>query len=275
MFGCNRARPAMHEFRQPIGFNLMDLQSVIKLQADSLYISRSNKEVLSGISFSVNSGEVYALLGGNGEGKSTTLLSFLGFLQPSRGSVRVKGREVKADVVAAREVIAYLPESASLYEHLNAYENIKYFLQLADAEAQHTDVEAALDRVSLDSKARHRKLSDYSKGMRQKVAIALSILRDTDILLLDEPTSGLDPGAIDEFHRIVRSLADSGKTILMVTHDVYGACQVADRIGLLRGGKLVGEFSTEGEARIDTETVHKAFSPNSPKSEVSSGLPAA
>jgi len=231
----------------------------MKLQADSLHITRSGKEVLSGISFAVDTGEVYALLGGNGAGKSTTLLSFLGFIPPSGGHVRVNDTDVGSDLAATRNVIAYLPESASLYEHLNAHENIQYFLQLAGSSANQTDIDSALDQVALAPEARSRKLRDYSKGMRQKVAIALSILRDTDILLLDEPTSGLDPSAIDEFHKIVRSLADSGKAILMVTHDVYGACQVADKIGLLSSGKLVGEFSAE-EGSIDTETVHKAFS---------------
>ena len=231
----------------------------MKLQADSLYISRSGKEVLSGVSFTVDTGEVYALLGGNGAGKSTTLLSFLGFLMPSSGHLRVNDIDVHTNIAGARKVIAYLPESASLYEHLNARENIDYFLQLADTSVGQDDIEAALDRVSLRPEARARKLRDYSKGMRQKVTIALAILRNTDILLLDEPTSGLDPNAIDEFHQIVRSLADSGKTILMVTHDVYGACQVADKVGLLHNGKLVGEFVSEGEG-IDTATVHKAFS---------------
>lgn len=216
--------------------------------------------MLSGISFAVDAGEVYALLGGNGAGKSTTLLSFLGFLSPTRGSVRVNGTDTTSDIVAARKAIAYLPESASLYEHLNAHENIRYFLELAGASATPDMIDAALDRVSLAADARRRKLREYSKGMRQKVAIALAILRDTDILLLDEPTSGLDPSAIDEFHQVVRSLADSNKTILMVTHDVYGACQVADKIGLLHKGALMGEFSAKGEDRIDTETVHRAFS---------------
>ena len=230
------------------------------LLADSVYVSRSNKSVLKGISFAVTSGEVYALLGGNGAGKSTTLLSFLGFLTPSQGRICVKGREVSADVQAARRSIAYLPESASLYEHLNAYENLKYFLRLANSNPEDAEVEGVLDQVSLAPLARSRKLSSYSKGMRQKVAVALAILRDTDILLLDEPTSGLDPSAIDEFHRLVRGLADSGKTILMVTHDVYGACQVADRIGLLSDGKLVGEFAAEEKQRIDIAAVHDAFS---------------
>ena len=234
----------------------------MKLQADSLHVTRSGKEVLSGITFTVDAGEVYALLGGNGAGKSTTLLSFLGFLAPSSGHIRINDKDVMSDKATARRVVAYLPESASLYEHLNAHENIAYFLQLANTSVSQNNIDAALDRVSLAPEARQHKLRDYSKGMRQKVAIALAILRDTDILLLDEPTSGLDPSAIDELHQIVRSLADSGKAILMVTHDVYGACQVADKIGLLRNGTLVGEFVADGEKRIDTETVHRAFSSN-------------
>ncbi len=244
------------------------MNGAIKLQADQLRINRSDKEVLNGISFSVRSSEVYALLGGNGAGKSTTLLSFLGFLPPAGGSVSVDGVDVSKDIRKARAAIAYLPESASLYEHLNAYENLGYFLQLAGVPDDRSAIEAALDRVQLDPESRQRKLKDYSKGMRQKVAIALAILRDTDILLLDEPTSGLDPGAIDEFHDLVRDLADSGKTILMVTHDVYGACQVADRIGLLRGGKLVGEFSAPDGGRIETEAVHRAFSGREARSAV-------
>ncbi len=233
---------------------------VMKLQADQLRVLRSGKEVLSGISFAVAGGEVYGLLGGNGAGKSTTLATFLGFLQPASGRVLVQGRDVGADLAAARSAIAYLPEAASLYEHLDARENLHYFLQLAGVASGAASIEAALDRVSLHADARGRRLRDYSKGMRQKVAIALAILRDTGILLLDEPTSGLDPTAIDEFHDLVRGLADAGKAILMVTHDVYGACQVADRIGLLRGGQLVDQFAAPAGGRIDTESVHRAFS---------------
>lgn len=231
-----------------------------KLRADRVEIIRSGKKVLGGISFGVASGEVYALLGGNGAGKSTTLLGFLGLLPLSGGRIYVNGLEVGSDLKKVREAIAFLPESVSLYEHLDAYENLRYFLQLAGARYDQSKVEAALDRVSLDLDSRGRKLAGYSKGMRQKVAIALAMLRDTEILLLDEPTSGLDPGAINEFHDLVRDLATSGKTVLMVTHDVYGACQVADRIGLMQDGKLVGEFTAADGERIRTETVHRAFS---------------
>jgi ABC-2 type transport system ATP-binding protein len=231
-----------------------------KLQAEQLHVLRGGKQVLAGVNFAVARGEVYGLLGGNGAGKSTTLATFLGFLQPASGRVLVNGQAVGADLVAARRAMAYLPEAASLYEHLDARENLQYFLQLAGVRCSAAEIDAALDRVSLAADARARRLRGYSKGMRQKVAIALAILRDTDILLLDEPTSGLDPTAIDEFHDLVRGLADAGKAILMVTHDVYGACQVADRIGLLRGGQLVDQFSAPPGGRIHTETVHRAFS---------------
>jgi ABC-2 type transport system ATP-binding protein len=231
-----------------------------RLQAEQLRVARAGKEVLSGVSFTVAAGEVFGLLGGNGAGKSTTLATFLGFLQPVAGRVLVNGREVAADLAGARRAMAYLPEAASLYEHLDARENLRYFLHLAGAPADAAAIDTALDRVSLPADARQRRLAGYSKGMRQKVAIALAILRDTDILLLDEPTSGLDPMAIDEFHALVRGLADAGKAILMVTHDVYGACQVADRIGLLHGGRLVDEFAAAPGARIATEAVHRAFS---------------
>ncbi len=237
-----------------------DMRSELKLQAQQLHVQRGGKEVLAGMSFAVAQGEIYALLGGNGAGKSTTLATFLGFLTPARGRVLVNGQDVGADLLAARRATAYLPEAASLYEHLDARENLRYFLALAGAPSDAAGIEAALGRVSLAEGARGLKLRGYSKGMRQKVAIALAILRDTGILLLDEPTSGLDPTAIDEFHALVRGLADVGKTILMVTHDVYGACQVADRVGLLRGGHLVDQFEAPAGGRIDTETVHRAFS---------------
>jgi ABC-2 type transport system ATP-binding protein len=231
-----------------------------RLQAEALEVRRGGKAVLAGVSFTVSAGEVFGLLGGNGAGKSTTLATFLGFLVPAAGAVRVNGRAVGDDLPAARRAMAYLPEAASLYEHLDARENLRYFVQLAGARPDAAAIDAALERVALPAEARGRRLAGYSKGMRQKVAIALAILRDTDILLLDEPTSGLDPTAIDEFHALVRALADAGRAILMVTHDVYGACQVADRIGLLRDGRLVASFDAPVGGRIDTETVHRAFS---------------
>ena len=229
------------------------------ITVQDLVVSRGGTKVLQDISFSVEPGSVYALLGGNGAGKSTTLLTLLGFLSPDTGTAMVLEADVAKNIKNLRQQIAYLPEAATLYPHLNAYENLDYFLDLAGKKTTQAELDSALDEVGLQTEARSRHMDNYSKGMRQKVAIALAILRETPVLLLDEPTSGLDPIAIDEFNSLVRNLAAQGKTILMVTHDVYGACQVADRIGLLRRGQLVGSFDAEDGKRINTESVHAAF----------------
>ena len=229
------------------------------IEAENLSIIRGKKEVVKNLSFSVKQGEVFGLLGGNGAGKSTTLLAFLGFLKSIQGAAKINGVDVAADPRAARQAIAYLPESANLYPHLSALENINYFLSLAKAKKTAVDIDAALDQVSLAKEDRVRRLSSYSKGMRQKVAIAVAMLRHAPILFLDEPTSGLDPVAIDEFNQLITELAKNGTTVLMVTHDVYGACQVADRIGLLNDGELVGIFEAPEGAQISVKEVHQAF----------------
>ncbi len=229
------------------------------LEAKSLNVRRSDKLVLRNVSFEVREGEVFALLGGNGAGKSSTLLTFLGFLKPASGNVFVQERNVLGNLQIVRQAIAYVPESAQLYGHLTAYENIDYFLSLANKKFHHANTEQAFDTVSLQKDARNQRMEVYSKGMCQKVAIALAILREAPIMLLDEPTAGLDPNAIDEFSRLVRKLSATGTTILMVTHDVYGACQVADKIGVLRQGEFVRKFTRDGGRQIDSKIVHSAF----------------
>lgn len=234
------------------------------LKANKLCIDRGGRRVLNDVSFNVEKGEVFALLGGNGAGKSSTLLTFLGFIKAQSGSVEVLGKPVNTNLSFVRQKSAYLPEAANLYPHLTARENIQYFLSLAKVKQGAKEIEAALDEVNLVVDARNRQLSSYSKGMRQKVAIALAILRQAPVLFLDEPTSGLDPIAIDEFNSLVTKLANTGTTVLMVTHDVYGACKVAGRIGLLRHGALVGMFEAPQAGQISPNEVHRAFAEKAP-----------
>ena len=229
------------------------------LAAENLAVERGGQRVLDGVNFTVEQGGVFALLGGNGAGKSTTLLTFLGFVKPTLGAVRVNGESVGSDVAAVHKQVAYLPEAANLYPHLNAWENLDYFLSLAKVDNTRASIDLALDTVGLASDARGRKLEAYSKGMRQKVGIALAVLREAPILLLDEPTSGLDPVAIDEFNAIIMALAQQGSTVLMVTHDIYGACQVASHIGLLQKGQMVGEFQASPSSQISASEVHQKF----------------
>ena len=229
------------------------------LVADNLSVSRGGRQVLESVSFEVAEGNVFALLGGNGAGKSTTLLTLLGLVTPTSGEARINGKRVHDDPEAVRRMAAYLPESANLYPHLTARENLDYFLALAGVERSKDDIEQALDQVALVEEARGRNLAGYSKGMRQKVAIALAILREAPLLLLDEPTSGLDPIAVDEFNALISALAEQGTTVMMVTHDVYGVCHVARSVGLLRRGKLVNIFDAPDGEQFDPEMLHEAF----------------
>ncbi len=233
--------------------------SNIVLSAENLTVTRGGSFVLNDLNFNVASGEVYALLGGNGAGKSTTLLTFMGLLSPMKGDAKVLGLSASSNPEAVRKSIAYLPENASLYGHLTAMENIRYFLSLAGNTLGDDSIHDALNSVNLAQDSRHRHLNTYSKGMRQKVAVALAILRGTPVIFLDEPTSGLDPAAVEDFHVVIDQLSKKGVSVLMVTHDLYGACQVATTIGLLRDGQLVGSFSRAESGAIEVDAVRDMF----------------
>jgi len=223
-----------------------------------LEVSRGGARVLDKLSLSVAAGETYALLGGNGSGKSTTLAALLGLLLPERGTIDVAGANPAADPETARRQIAYLPENVALYEQLSAYENIAYFMALAGAEPDAKRMDEALDAAGLQADARERRVGSYSKGMRQKVAIAMAVLRDVPVLLLDEPTSGLDPRATADFNALVTRLKQRGTAILMVTHDLLGAADCADRIGFLAQGRIVEEIVPS--AGIDVLALHHRYS---------------
>jgi ABC-2 type transport system ATP-binding protein len=222
-----------------------------------LSVERGGKTVLDALSLSVAAGEIYALLGGNGAGKSTTLSALLGFLKPTSGSMAVAGVDPATDAEAARHKIAYLPENVALYEHLTARENVEYFLALAGETHGADEIEAAFDAAGLQPEARNRPLGGYSKGMRQKVAIALAFVRQVPVLLLDEPTSGLDPRATADFNALIGTLKERGTAILMVTHDLLGAADCADRIGFLDRGRIVEEVGRA--AGYDVMALHRRY----------------
>lgn len=226
---------------------------------EGLVVERGGRRVLDGLSLCVAPGSVYALLGGNGAGKSTALFAILGLLAPSAGTVRVDGKSPAQDGDAVRAATAYLAENIALYEHLSARENAAYFLSLAGHKRTRAQIEEAFVSVRLDASAWDKRLSTFSKGMRQKTAIALALLRKTPILLLDEPTSGLDPTASLDFHALLGDLKGRGVAVLMVTHDLLGAIDSADAIGLLNRGRIAQEWR-ERPGAYDLTALHRAFS---------------
>ncbi|GHC87533.1 ABC transporter ATP-binding protein [Pseudorhodoferax aquiterrae] len=229
------------------------------LHAQAVEAGYAGRSILRGLDLAVAPGQTYALLGANGAGKTTTLGLFLGFVQPTCGRVRVLGADPVAKAAQARRQLAYIPENVALYEHLSARENLAYFLDLAGQHQGADAIAAALARAGLDSMDHGRRVAGFSKGMRQKVAIALALARQVPVLLLDEPTSGLDPQAQAEFSRLLVWLRSEGVAILMVTHDLLGAAQVADRIGFLDQGRLLDEVAASGPERFDVRALHRRY----------------
>jgi ABC-2 type transport system ATP-binding protein len=229
------------------------------LSISNLSVTRGARPVLNGLSLSVKAGEIYALLGGNGAGKSTAIAALLGFVAASDGTMHVCGDDALSDAETVRRKLAYLPENVALYEHLTARENLDYFLALSGDHRAPDEIEAALNATGLQAEARGRRLSGFSKGMRQKVAIALAVLRKVPLLVLDEPTSGLDPKATADFNRLIQQLKAQGTAILMVTHDLLGAADCADRIGFLSDGHIVEEVTATGPDRFDIGALHHCY----------------
>lgn len=229
------------------------------LEARGVTAGYDGTAILQDLHLCVGPGEIYALLGSNGAGKTTTLSLFLGFLVPTSGQVRVRDIDPVANAGAARRHIAYIPENVALYEHLSAEENMAYLLDLSNQPASAPEIGAALEAAGLAVSAHRQRVQGFSKGMRQKVAIALALARKVPALLLDEPTSGLDPQATAEFNRLLGVLRSQGVAILMATHDLLGATDVADRIGFVRAGNLVEEVAAEGSERFDVRALHRRY----------------
>jgi ABC-2 type transport system ATP-binding protein len=193
------------------------------------------------LSLNVEPGEVYALLGPNGAGKTTTIRMLLGFVAADSGVVRAAGLALPAQAVEVRRALAYIPEQVNLYGKLSGVENLDYFSQLAGKRHARRELEAMLAQAGLGPAAADQRVEKYSKGMRQKVGIAIALAKDAKVLLLDEPTSGLDPSAANEFTARIRDVAARGVSVLMATHDIFRAHQVARRVGVLARGRLVAE----------------------------------
>jgi len=229
------------------------------LDADNVIAGYAGRTILHGLNLRVHAGETCALLGANGAGKTTTLSLFLGFVRPQSGRVRVAGIDPVHNAAQARQQVAYIPENVALYAHLSARENVAYLLDLARQQASRAAIGEALAAAGLDAAAFDRRVGGFSKGMRQKVAIALALARKVPALLLDEPTSGLDPQASSEFNRLLGLLRAQNVAILMVTHDVLGAADVADRIGFLDKGRLREEVAASGTQRFDVRALHRRY----------------
>jgi ABC-2 type transport system ATP-binding protein len=226
------------------------------LKATSLVKNYGSFQALKGIDLEVKDGEIYCLLGANGAGKSTTINIFLGFIRPDEGLASIHGLDVTKQGLETKKYITYIPENLMLYNYLTGYENLEYFCKLSGRSFSKPFLEAFLVSAGLQKDFMHKKVFTYSKGMRQKVGIALAMAKDTRALLLDEPTSGLDPKASNEFSELLLRLKAKGVAILMATHDIFRAKETATRIGIMKNGSLVETLAADAVSTRELESIY-------------------
>lgn len=231
-----------------------------RLEVNALTKDYDGFLALDNLNLKIAEGEIFCLLGQNGAGKTTTINILLGFTEATSGNAFVNGIEVNSAKHTTRQHMAYIPEVVQLYGNLTGVENLDFFSRLAGFKYSGDLLRNFLDRSGLQRDAQSRPLSVYSKGMRQKVGIAIALAKNADVILMDEPTSGLDPKATSEFTEICRSLGAEGKTILMATHDIFNAVNVGTRIGIMKQGKLVhllntSEITADGLQKLYLETI--------------------
>ncbi len=227
------------------------------LEARGLSKRYGATQALDALDLAIAPGEVYCLLGPNGAGKTTTINLFLGFVAPSAGQALIGGADVSTHDRETKRRTAYIPEQVMLYRNLSGLENLEYFTALGGkgppVRERLTEI---LVQAGLEREAVGRRVAEYSKGMRQKVGVAIAIAKDADALLLDEPTSGLDPKASNEFSALVERLRNRGVAVLMATHDLFRAKETGTRVGIMRYGRLVTELSTDEIGHADLERIY-------------------
>ncbi|CCQ35422.1 ABC-type transport system ATP-binding protein [Natronomonas moolapensis 8.8.11] len=212
------------------------------IELDGVEKSFGDVRALRGLDLDVQDGEIFGFLGPNGAGKSTTINVLLDFIRPDAGSVRVLGREAREDSVAVRERTGVLPEGFDVYDRLTAREHVRFAI---DSKGADDDPYPLLERVGL-ADAASRKAGGFSTGMRQRLALAMALVGDPELLVLDEPSSGLDPNGARELREIVESEAEDGTTVFFSSHILGQVEAVCDRVGIIREGELVAVDTIEG-----------------------------
>lgn len=212
------------------------------------------------INFSVGAGEVFAMLGGNGAGKTTTINIFLNLLEPTMGEALVNGIASHKEPLKVKKNLAFVSENVMLYPNFTALQNIDFFTRLGGrTDCGRDEYREVLIRVGLPEQVHNKRLKSFSKGMQQKCGIAIAILKNSPAILLDEPTSGLDPKAGHEFIKLLSDLRSEGKSILMSTHDIFRAKEVADHIAIMDSGKLVMKENASNLFDKDLESLYMQY----------------
>lgn len=198
------------------------------------------------LSLTIGTGEFYALLGPNGAGKTTTLRMVAGLLDPDGGTIEICGIDASKNPIGAKRVLAWVPDEPMIYDKLTPMEYLAFVAGLwsMDGEVARAKADQLIDVFGLSAKANER-CQGFSKGMRQKVALAGALIHAPRLIILDEPLTGLDAGSARQVKAVLRHLVSEGVTVIMTTHILEVAERMADRIGVIDKGKLIAEGTLE------------------------------
>ena len=209
-------------------------------------MKRFDQPAVDDLTLTIKAGEFYALLGPNGAGKTTPLRMVAGLLEPDAGAIEICGIDTRRDPVAAKRVLAWVPDEPMIYDKLTPMEYLAFVAGLwsMDAQVARAKADQLIDVFGLTAKANER-CQGFSKGMRQKVALAGALIHAPRLIILDEPLTGLDAGSARQVKSVLRHLVSEGVTVIMTTHILEVAERMADRIGVIDKGKLVAEGTLE------------------------------
>ena len=199
------------------------------------------KVAVNHLNLEIRRGEIFGLLGPNGAGKTTTILMLLGLTEPTLGEALIDGHNCTRESMQVKHITGYLPDNAGFYSDMTGRENLRFTARLNGLPEKEIDplIDRLLERVGM-SQAADQKTGTYSKGMRQRLAIADILIKDPEVIIMDEPTLGLDPEGMREFLELIKELSvKDGKTILVSSHQLYQIQQICDRVGIFVEGSLI------------------------------------
>ncbi len=221
------------------------------IETEELTKVYGNQKAVDSVTFSVYEGEIFGLLGPNGAGKTTVILMLLGLTEPTSGKAKVLGVDPTRDAIKVKRMIGYMPENVGFYNDMNAIQSLRFIGELNSIPEKVLEerIEKALQIVGLEQDAK-KKVGAYSRGMRQRLALAELLIKEPKVALLDEPTLGLDPDATSKMIELIEALKkDKNMTIVLCSHYLEMVQKLCDRVGIMIKGKMVAQGTIETLAK--------------------------
>jgi len=230
----------------------------MSIEVKNLVKMYGEQKAVNLISFKVNKGEIVGFLGPNGAGKSTTMKMITGYLQPTSGDAVVCDVNVQDNPLGTKQKIGYLPESNALYYEMYVKEYLEFIAEVHKVQNTATRIAEVIQQVGLTSEA-HKKISQLSKGYKQRVGLAAALIHDPEVLILDEPTSGLDPNQIIEIREVIKQLGKN-KTVLFSSHILQEVEAICDRVIIINKGNIVADDQLSNlQQATSGSSVHVTF----------------